>query len=469
MKKLKTFASVLALGILLVGCGDDDDATVVPALGAGILSGGPFSFVIDGMPDMVSGITVDATNVLGTTQTFLVTDDSRNVLGIPPTMEALEGVNFDDAGIGSCYIYQLSYDTAPGGLEVGANIDDFTGLFDLSNFLEVDRSGLNAGEIAGGPFTFSLDGTPDMVSGVTLDNAGVTGSIQTYLVTRNDSTILAIPPTLEALEGINFENPGVGICLIWHLTYEEGLMGLTQGENAADLDGFFALSNTIMVTRNPSAGSITGGPFTFEIDGTPDMVSGISLDDSTATGTIGTWLVTDSENTILGIPPTLTALEENVDFDGAGVGTCLIWYLRYEEGLTGLEVGTNVSEFDGLFGLSNPLTVTRNPSAGSIAGGPFTFTIDDMPDMVSGVTLDDTNSSGAIGTFLVTDSENNILGIPPTLEALEGVDFNAAGVGTCLIWYLRYEEGLTGLEVGANVSGFEGLFGLSNSIMVVRE
>ena len=359
MKNLKTFASVLLFGILLVGCSDDDDANTDQAtIAAGILSGGPFSFTIDGNPDMVSGINVDNTNLQGTTQTFVVTDSDRNILGIPPTMEALEGVNFDDAGVGSCYIYQLSYNTVPGGLEVGSNISDFTGLFDLSNFLEVDRSGLNAGEISGGPFTFSVDGTPDMVSDITLDDAGVTGSIQTYLVTRNDSTILAIPPTLEALEGINFENPGVGICLIWYLTYEEGLTGLAQGENAADLDGFFALSNSIMVTRNPSAGSIAGGPFAFTIDGNPDMVTGVSLDATNSSGELGTWLVTDSELNILGIPPTLMALE-GVDFDPAGVGTCLIWYLRYEEGLTGLEVGTNVSEFDGLFGLSNSIEVVR--------------------------------------------------------------------------------------------------------------
>ena len=361
MNRVNFFACVLSLGILLSGCSSDDDnssSDTPDTLSAGILSGGPFSFLIDGMPDMVSGITVDATNLVGTTQTFLITDDSGNVLGIPPTMDALEGVNFDPAGIGTCQIYQLTYDTVPGGLEMGSNISDFTGLFDLSNALSVNRSGLNAGAISGGPFVFFIDGTPDMVSDVSLDDSDVTGSIQTYLVTRNDTTILAIPPTLDALEGINFENPGVGICLIWHLTYEDGLTGLEMGENAADLDGFFALSNTIMVTRNPSAGTIAGGPFTFTIDDMPDMVSGVTLDDGTASGTNGTWLVTDSENNILGIPPTLDALE-GVDFNAAGVGTCLIWYLRYEDGLTGLEVGTNVSEFEGLFGLSNSIMVTR--------------------------------------------------------------------------------------------------------------
>ena len=359
MKTLKTFASVLLFGILLVGCSDDDDATPDQAtIAAGIISGGPFSFLVDGNPDMVSGITVDNTNLQGSTQTFVITDDGGNILGIPPTMEALEGVNFDPAGIGTCQIRQLSYDTAPSGLTVGENISDLTGMFDFSNEIDVNRNGLNAGEISGGPFNFFVDGTPDMVSDITLDDADLTGSLQTYLVTRNDTTILAIPPTLEALEDINFENPGIGVCLIWHLTYEDGLTGLEQGENAVDLDGFFALSNTIMVTRNPSAGSIAGGPFSFTIDDMPDMVTGVTLDASTATGANGTWLVTDSELNILGIPATLDAVLD-INFEDAGPGTCLIWYLRYEDGLEGLEMGANVAEFEGLFGLSNSIEVVR--------------------------------------------------------------------------------------------------------------
>ena len=64
------------------------------------------------------------------------------------------------------------------------------------------------------------------------------------------------------------------------------------------------------------------------------------------------------------------------------------------------------------------------------------------------------------------DAEGNILGLPPTIEALEGVDFDGAGVGTCLIWYLRFEDGLVGAEMGANANDLQGNFDLSNSITV---
>ena len=166
--------------------------------------------------------------------------------------------------------------------------------------------------------------------------------------------------------------------------------------------------------------------------------------------------------------PTLEAVE-GVNFDGAGGGVCLIWYIRYEDGLMGLEAGMNANDLQGAYDLSNPIMVIRNePNAGSISGGPFEFVIDDMSDFVTGITLDDTNVSGANNTWVITDDQGNILGLPPTLEAVGGVDFNGAGAGICLIWHLSYEDGLTGLEVGMNASSLEGCFDLSNSIQVTR-
>ena len=49
------------------------------------------------------------------------------------------------------------------------------------------------------------------------------------------------------------------------------------------------------------------------------------------------------------------------------------------------------------------------------------------------------------------------------------MNFDEAGVGICLIWYLRYEDGLEGAEVGENANDLEGCFDLSNPIRVIRE
>ena len=327
----------------------------------------------------------------------------------------------------------------------------------------------NAGRLAGGPFTFVAgDGIEDNVSGITTDPSAV-GSNSTFVITDDLGVILGLPPTITDLEAVNFDGAGEGTCLIWYLRYEDGLQGAEVGMNANDLEGAFDLSNSISVFRNaaPMAGTLSGGPFTFCIDGAEDYVSGITTDPN-AVGSNSTFVITDDSGVILGLPPTMADLE-GVNFDGAGGGVCLIWYLRYEDGLQGAEVGMNANDLMGTFSLSNSITVTRNePNAGTISGGPFVFTVDGTPDMVSGITLDGT-ATGSNSTWVITDDMGNILGLPPTLDAVEGVDFDAAGVGVCLIWYLRFEDGLQGAEVGMNAGDLEGCFSLSNSIMVTRQ
>ena len=89
------------------------------------------------------------------------------------------------------------------------------------------------------------------------------------------------------------------------------------------------------------------------------MVSGIVFEnEENRVGTNATWVITDDNGLILGTPPTLAAVE-GVDFDGAGSGTCLIWYLRYEND-TNISTVTNANNLTGTFHLSNAITVTRN-------------------------------------------------------------------------------------------------------------
>ena len=470
MNNLKSLLILFSIGILMISCSDDDDQQQqLVELDAGTLSGGPFTFTVDGTPDMVSGVTLDDTNIVGTSRSYVITDDAGNILGLPPTLSDLEGVDFDGAGAGICFIWHIVYEAGLSGLETGMNTDELSGDYALSNSIMVTRNGLNAGTLSGGPFSFTVDGTPDMVSGITLDDTGLNGTNQTYVITDDQNNILGLPPTLEAVEGVDFDGAGVGICFIWHLTYEDGLTGLEAGNNVSDFNGNYALSNSITVNRNAlNAGSLAGGPYNFTVDGTPDMVSGISLDATELTGSLQRWVITDDQNNILGLPPTLEAVE-GVDFDAAGVGVCLIWHITYEDGLVGLEAGKNVADLDGFYGLSNSITVNRNAlNAGSLAGGPYNFTVDGTPDMVSGISLDATELTGSLQRWVITDDQNNILGLPPTLEAVEGVDFDAAGVGVCLIWHITYEDGLVGLEAGKNVADLDGFYGLSNSVTVNR-
>jgi len=173
---------------------------------------------------------------------------------------------------------------------------------------------------------------------------------------------------------------------------------------------------------------------------------------------------------IIGLPGTLEMVE-GVDFDGAGEGVCLIWYARYNGTVTGLEMGMNANDVTGEFDLSNSISVTRNcnAQAGVVTGGPFTFTVDGTADMVSGIMLDGSNASGTNSTWVITDDQGVILGLPGTLEMVEGVNFDEAGAGVCLIWYLRYEDGLEGLAMNMNANDLTGCFSLSDPVMVTRQ
>lgn len=181
-----------------------------------------------------------------------------------------------------------------------------------------------------------------------------------------------------------------------------------------------------------------------------------------AEGANSAWVITDPNGNILGLPA-----GPPFDLEGAGTGTCLIWHISFEDGLTGVEVGANAGDLEGCYALSNPITVTRTGVSGgaiTTANGQLEQNLclnDGEPDLV------DVVLEGAEGTnsgWVITDTDGNILGLP----AAPPFDFSEAGEGVCLIWHLSFEDGLTGVEVGANAADLEGCFSLSNPITVTR-
>ncbi len=211
-----------------------------------------------------------------------------------------------------------------------------------------------------------------------------------------------------------------------------------------------------------SGGTLEGGPFAFCVgDGEVDNIPEGDITVSGASGTNAQWVITDDQGTILGLPPTFSV----VDFDGAGEGTCLVWYLSYEDGLMGLEPGNNAgTDLEGCYDLSNPIEVNRSqPEGGTLEGGPFEFCVDGESDFVSGIVL--SGNSGSNSQWLITNEQGTILGLPPMPGV---VDFDGAGAGVCLIYHLSYEDGLTGLSANSNLDDLEGCFALTNYISVTR-
>ena len=432
----------------------------------GMLEGGPFSFCVgDGMDDMIAAGDITLTGNSGSNSAWVVTDVNGNILGLPPMPS---DVNFDGAGSGECLIWHLSFEDGLTGAEVGANAADLQGCYSLSNPISVFRNQPEGGMLEGGPFSFCVgDGMDDMIAAGDITLTGNSGSNSAWVVTDVNGNILGLPPMPS---DVNFDGAGSGECLIWHLSFEDGLTGAEVGANAADLQGCYSLSNPISVFRNqPEGGMLEGGPFSFCVgDGMDDM---IAAGDITLTGNSGSnsaWVVTDVNGNILGLPP----MPSDVNFDGAGSGECLIWHLSFEDGLTGAEVGANAADLQGCYSLSNPISVFRNQSDGSILeggmleGGPFSFCVGDgMDDMIAAGDITLTGNSGSNSAWVVTDVNGNILGLPPMPS---DVNFDGAGSGECLIWHLSFEDGLMGAEVGANAADLQGCYSLSNPISVFR-
>ena len=80
------------------------------------------------------------------------------------------------------------------------------------------------------------------------------------------------------------------------------------------------------------------------------------------------WIVTDDAGNILGLPP----MPSVVDFEGAGPGTCEIWYLRFDGEVTGLAAGANIADIAGeCFDLSNnAVQVIRTGEDCTLEGQP---------------------------------------------------------------------------------------------------
>ena len=451
----------------LEGCYDLSNSIMVSRTqpSGGTLTGGPFSFCVDGVRDTIAAGSITLAGNTGTNNQWIVTDTAGTILGLP-SMPSV--VDFDAAGAGICFIWNLAYEDTLANLAMGNNVSQLEGCYDLSNSIMVSRLQPNGGTLVGGPFTFCVgDGEADNIPVGSITLSGNEGTNNQWIVTDTAGTILGLPsmPSI-----VDFDESGIGRCLVWNIAYEDTLANLVVGGNTNLLEGCFNISNSVVVIRTEcptmclaDGGTITGGPFNFCVDGVRDTIAAGSITLTGNTGTNNQWVVTDTAGTILGLP----SMPSVVDFDAAGVGVCFIWNLAYEDTLANLAMGNNVSQLEGCYDLSNSIMVNRaQPDGGVLTGGPFTFCVGDgEADNIPAGSITLSDEIGSNSQWLVTDSAGTILGLPDMPSV---VDFDDAGAGTCLVWHISYEDGLTGLAVNNNVDQLVGCFDISNAVTVQR-
>ncbi len=427
----------------------------------------------DGVADLIS---VDSTGVSAPLYTYVVTDENNVILGVPGG----DVVDVEDAGEGNCRIWGLAY---AGELLVG--VDDTiqpgtalaTGCFDLSdNFINVIRQTPEGGLVSiqgtGGQTTFFAcpgDGIPDLIR---LDSIGSAGQRYTYVVTNNQGIVIGVPSG----DQINTDIFGTGTFRIYGLAFQ-GTRLLGNGDdvtaNPALATGCGDLSsNFITVVRQiPNGGTVSteDGETEVSICVNDDVADVVMFDSTGVSQSLFTYVITDTNNVILGLP-----VGDELDFENSGLGICRVWGLAYTGNITAMvgDTATSVALSDGCFDLSdNFITVNRgNGIAGSTVSTEDGMTMvatcpgDGVADIIR---FDSITTGISQFTYVVTDSNNVILGVPPG----DAVDFEDAGTGTCRVWGLTYTGDVLAMigDTATAVDLASGCFSLSdNFVEVIR-
>ncbi len=447
----------------IVGCYELSNAVTVirhQVIGGNLMTTDSLTEVSIVIGDNVSDeVDVILNDAFGEQMSWIITDTLGEILSIPSDPP----FDFSTAGAGVCNIYNISYYGILTGLDVGSNVNDIVGCYDLSNAIIVNRIMLNGGVIVfdNGRDTVAICTGDPIVDSLNVTLTDFEGPLSSWIITDISGLILELPlgPPFA------FENAPTGICQIWHISYTMDLDGLEVGLNVNELDGAFNLSNVLVVERTHVDGGdiMTVDSMTVVSlctgDGIADIVSAFVEGEE---GDSSAWIITDASDVILALPDSLT-----VDFDGAGAGTCFIYHISFYDNLTALAIDSSLNDLIGCYDLSNAITVIRTEVDGGIiseASGLDTINIVVGEGVVDSLEFSVIDAMGDSLVWVITDTTGMILSIssnPP-------VDFESAGEGVCLVYHLSYGAGIQGLIIGNNLNDIIGCFDLSNSITVIR-
>ncbi len=188
---------------------------------------------------------------------YVVTDSDGIIQSFPT------GNTFDFAGSteGVCYLYHISSDGSLTGYEIGNNINDVVGCYSLSNKLTVVKVACNDCGVVGGNLITDVTDLKEITVCISGENTGFDAKVwenlgeSQYVITDEVGNITSFP------DGPNFDfaGSGVGVCLLWHLSFDGTLTGAEVGANASDIEGCHDLSNPIIVTKVDSGEACEDG------------------------------------------------------------------------------------------------------------------------------------------------------------------------------------------------------------------
>lgn len=425
------------------GGGDECDGGTVSTVGGENMV---YTCTLDGVADIVEFASETDSEA---SFTYIITSDTFEILGIPPG----NSNDFDVAPEGICLVWGLSY-TGELLAQVGDDatmVDLSSDCFDLSdNYIEVIRTEVDGSTVYTDSeittaYTCTQDGSEDVVSFFTFSASTATYS---YIITDPDGNVLGLPEGMSH----NFDDAPPGICWVWGASYVGDII-IEVGQNV-NTDPIFsecgALSgNYIEVIREGVDGGTVATDmdettvYTCTQDGVADVVNFTHMSDSDSNYA---YIITSDQNEILGLPG------DSNDFDEAPPGVCRVWGVSYTGNFLAL-VGDNIdliSISDMCYELSdNYIEIVRDQpgeSTVSTTNGEDMVVLCVQDDAGDVVEFDNTSTSMLNYSYIITDDQNNVLGLPPGPMN----DFDGAPAGVCRVWGISHSGDIL-VEMGDNI------------------
>jgi len=359
---------------------------------------------------------------------------------------------------GSCLVANLAYGHDFGGVQAGMNISDLEGCYALSNTVRINKHVVEPGVLTtldGDSIVICRsDGIPDLVD---FQITGFSAPERLFVIIDSVGDILGFTDNSTINLGA-YSNSEFNVV---HLVFSE-ISGLVLGSNLGNLEGCFAYSNRIHIKNLTVEGGTLDSDLGREIDicVEDNNADPVSLLVSGATGSSNLKVITDAAGIVLDF-----FSGNSYDLDNGITGEWHIWNLSYELGITGLVVGSPISNISGCFALSNSVTVhtfSKDPVNISIDGHTEIdiCVSDGQPDIVL-PQIENGTFNPDESTWILTEN-----GVITMLSTDLSIDLDNNMAGQCQLWLVCTVLETSGIETGASISGIQGCFSLSNPVTV---
>jgi hypothetical protein len=425
-----------------------------PHRGGLLTSDNDRTICVDGIEDFIDLELFDNEGIVRIA--YLITDEHLNILDIPSNDPPFD---LDDGHPGTVLIWNIAHNGAINNFEIGNNVADIVGCFDLSNpliFEKVKPDGGRVSSVNGETALTFCSGNINFEVQFTTSTPG----LDYYYVLTDEAGIITQVSDANESNLISINEGSEGLCRLYGWSFD-GAPPMLEGTSIVALNDLAcsAISeNFIEIEKTGNAnngGMLTASNLDINCsDGLPDPIEVVL---SGAFGSNQAWIITDSDGDILALP-----FAPPFNLDPAGGGVFFIYSISYETGLTGLNVFNNIDDLQGCYDLSNALQVVNQQAEGGVISSNDNLTVC-AGDMDATINIDVAGAIGVNSRYLLTSVDGTIQSISEN----GSFDFSSSGAGICLAWHLSYVD-IMGLEVGGSIGDFEGCFDLSNSLTIQK-